>query len=226
MPDNGTEEAGPSTDDICRDFLRNVCNRGKRCKFRHPDANEMSTLGLLSSDLPVNKGEIPICHDYQKGDCQRGPKCKFLHVKRDEYGYENQGMAHSQVFSPLARRYDRYDDLYSRGYDADHYDGYDAHMKRRRMEGMGFEVYDYGMQNPGAADYRFLKEENLMLQKRVEDLQKQVSNLMATNELLLEQNANLRNQVKMGMMTPMTPMTSMTAMTPTPTATAGRFTTQ
>ena len=24
------------TEDVCRDFLRNVCSRGDRCKFSHP----------------------------------------------------------------------------------------------------------------------------------------------------------------------------------------------
>ncbi|XP_007908768.1 zinc finger CCCH domain-containing protein 10 [Callorhinchus milii] len=202
MPDNGTEEAGPSTEDICRDYLRNVCSRGKRCKFRHPDSSEMSTLGLSSSDLPVNKGEIPICHDYQKGDCQRGQKCKFLHVKCDEYEYDNRALAQNQMVPPMVRRYDRYDDYYARGYEMMPYDDYDPHMKRRRMEDMGYEVYDYaGMQGQGMSDYRVLKEENLMLQKRVDDLQKQVSNLMATNDVLLEQNGNMRSQLKMGMMT-------------------------
>ncbi len=41
-----------------------------------------------------------------------------------------------------------------------------------------------------------LHEENLLLRKKVEDLKKQVGDLMATNEFLLEQNAHFRMQGK------------------------------
>ena len=38
----------------------------------------------------------------------------------------------------------------------------------------------------------FLDEENAMLRKKIEELKKQVSDLTATNEFLLDQNAQLR----------------------------------
>jgi len=38
----------------------------------------------------------------------------------------------------------------------------------------------------------FLDEENTMLRKKIEELKKQVSDLTATNEFLLDQNAQLR----------------------------------
>ncbi|XP_078287415.1 zinc finger CCCH domain-containing protein 10-like [Rhinoraja longicauda] len=243
------DEAGHSSDDTCRDFLRNVCKRGKRCKFHHPDINEVSDLGvkknefvfchdyqnkectrinckfihgtkedeehykksgelpprllltvamglgLSPSDLSFKKGEVPICRDYLKGDCQRGSKCKFRHLKRDEYEYENrtlERLARDQVLSPVVRRYDPFDDLY----DTDRYTDYDHILKRRRVDGLRFESYDFSLSNSRPVDYRFLEEENLMLRKRVEELKKQISNLMATNEVLLEQNAHLRNQTK------------------------------
>ncbi|XP_078287716.1 zinc finger CCCH domain-containing protein 10-like [Rhinoraja longicauda] len=255
MPDKdnlfnrGNDEAGHSSDDTCRDFLRNVCKRGKRCKFHHPDINEVSDLGvkknefvfchdyqnkectrinckfihgtkedeehykksgelpprllltvamglgLSPSDLSFKKGEVPICRDYLKGDCQRGSKCKFRHLKRDEYEYENrtlERLARDQVLSPVVRRYDPFDDLY----DTDRYTDYDHILKRRRVDGLRFENYDFSLSNSRPVDYRFLEEENLMLRKRVEELKKQISNLMATNEVLLEQNAHFRNQTK------------------------------
>ncbi|XP_078390773.1 uncharacterized protein LOC144672709 isoform X4 [Cetorhinus maximus] len=37
---NGKDGAGQSTEDVCRDYLRNVCYRGKTCKYLHPDINE------------------------------------------------------------------------------------------------------------------------------------------------------------------------------------------
>lgn len=125
------------SDGVCRDFLRNVCKRGKRCRFRHPDFNEVpdlgaqknefvfchdhqnkecvrtncrfvhgskededyykktgelplwlrwkvaAGLGLSLTDLPQNRGEVPICRDFLKGECQRGNKCKFRHLRKD-----------------------------------------------------------------------------------------------------------------------------------------------
>lgn len=29
---------------VCRDFLRNVCKRGKKCKFKHPSHDECEKL--------------------------------------------------------------------------------------------------------------------------------------------------------------------------------------
>lgn len=252
MPDrdgysnSGGDEAGADADDICRDFLRNVCKRGKRCRFRHPDISEVTNLGvrknefifchdfqnkecvrlncrfihgtkededcykktgelpprlrqkvaaglgLSPADLPNSKEEVPICRDFLKGDCQRGAKCKFQHLQRD-YEYEARGMATREPGMVAAvRRYDPYDAIY----DSDRYDDHEPLLKRRRVDGLSFETYEYSFANPRTVEYRLLEEENIMLRKRVEDLKKQVNNLMATNEVLLEQNAQFRNQAK------------------------------
>ncbi|NXX84342.1 ZC3HA protein, partial [Urocolius indicus] len=64
-------------------------------------------------------------------------------------------------------------------------------------DGLHFETYEYGGFGGGrSVEYRLLEEENVLLRKRVEDLKKQVNNLLATNEVLLEQNAQFRNQAK------------------------------
>uniref|UniRef100_T1J3D1 Zinc finger CCCH domain-containing protein 10 n=1 Tax=Strigamia maritima TaxID=126957 RepID=T1J3D1_STRMM len=65
-------------DSICRDFLRNVCRRGKRCKYRHPEPGEAEELG--------RKIEYVFCHDYQNKECRRG-NCKFIHCSREEEEY-------------------------------------------------------------------------------------------------------------------------------------------
>lgn len=243
---NSGDEVGANADDICRDFLRNVCKRGKRCRFRHPDISEVTNLGvrknefifchdfqnkecvrlncrfihgtkededcykktgelpprlrqkvaaglgLSPADLPNSKEEVPICRDFLKGDCQRGAKCKFQHLQRD-YEYEARGMAaREQGIVPTVRRYDPYDAIY----DPDRYDDHDPVLKRRRVDGLHFETYEYSFASPRTVEYRLLEEENIMLRKRVEDLKKQVNNLLATNEVLLEQNAQFRNQAK------------------------------
>ncbi|PNJ44848.1 ZC3H10 isoform 2, partial [Pongo abelii] len=60
----GAGSGGASSDAICRDFLRNVCKRGKRCRYRHPDMSEVSNLG-------VSKNEFIFCHDFQNKECSR-----------------------------------------------------------------------------------------------------------------------------------------------------------
>ncbi|XP_007908770.1 zinc finger CCCH domain-containing protein 10 [Callorhinchus milii] len=246
---SGGDEASQSSDDTCRDFLRNVCKRGKRCKFSHPDISQVGDLGvkknefvfchdfqnkecvrvnckfihgtkedeehyktrgellphlrltvaaglgLSPSDLSFKKGEIPICRDYLKGDCQRGNKCKFRHLKRDEYEHEARAverLVRDPTLSPLARRYELLEELY----DTDRFGDYELALKRRRAEGLRFETYDYALSAPRPIDYRLLDEENLVLRKHMEELKKQVANLMSTNEVLLEQNAHYRNQTK------------------------------
>uniref|UniRef100_H3DAP1 Zinc finger CCCH domain-containing protein 10 n=1 Tax=Tetraodon nigroviridis TaxID=99883 RepID=H3DAP1_TETNG len=254
----GGQGAGLALDGVCRDFIRNVCKRGKRCRFRHPDFNEVpdlgqknefifchdhqnkecmrsncrfvhgskededyykktgelplrlrgkvaARLGLSPMDLPHSRGEVPICRDFLKGECQRGNKCKFRHVEKG-YEYDSSrvgvggvvgqgvsGMVNAGTASQ--RRYDRssiYDPLLESGlFDAGSLETSLDHtalqLKRRRLEGPF---------PPRPLEYRFLEEENSLLRKRVEELKKQVSNLIATNEVLLEQNAQFRSQAK------------------------------
>lgn len=76
--------SGLGLDGVCRDFLRNVCKRGKRCRFRHPDFNEVPDLG-------VQKNEFIFCHDYQNKECVR-TNCRFVHgSKEDEDYYKKSG---------------------------------------------------------------------------------------------------------------------------------------
>lgn len=65
-------------DNICRDFLRNVCHRGMRCKYRHPDGNEAKG--------PSSQINFIFCHDYQNTECRR-PNCKFIHCDRSDEDY-------------------------------------------------------------------------------------------------------------------------------------------
>ncbi|XP_018580846.1 zinc finger CCCH domain-containing protein 10 [Scleropages formosus] len=335
---NGGLGSGLGLDGVCRDFLRNVCKRGKRCRFRHPDFNEVpdlgvqknefifchdhqnkecvrtncrfvhgskededyykktgelplrlrgkvaAGLGLSPTDLPLSRGEVPICRDFLKGECQRGNKCKFRHVKKDyEYeptrtgvggvmgtgvsgmvsvgggggggsgpgggisglvggggnmmgmgcpslgGCRDQGISGGggggggggglggcmSMGPPGTRRFDRgpcsvYDPLFENSlFEAGTFEAPVDHaalqLKRRRLEGLRLADggsgghYELGVQAtlpPRPLDYRFLEEENALLRKRVEELKKQVSNLIATNEVLLEQNAQFRSQAK------------------------------
>ncbi|KAM9321690.1 zinc finger CCCH domain-containing protein 10 [Gastrophryne carolinensis] len=255
---SGSEEAASTVDYVCRDFLRNVCKRGKRCRFKHPDSGDVPDLGVQKNEfvfchdfqnkecvriscrfihgtkddeehykktgeLPTrlrqkvavglglsptelaNKDEIPICRDFLKGDCQRGDRCKFRHLQRDyeyQYDYSRDGRAGAiatpggLAMTTTARPHESYGS-YEGISDADYYASYyrygdrfdDPVMKRRRV------AYD-GYYNVSPVEYRMLEEENVMLRRRVEDLKKQVSVLAATNEVLLDQNAQFRSQAK------------------------------
>ncbi|GMT21122.1 hypothetical protein PFISCL1PPCAC_12419, partial [Pristionchus fissidentatus] len=60
--------------DICRDFLKNICNRGNRCKFFHP------------TDSPAvndKDNDVHFCIDFQNRGCHR-ENCRFVHVPREE----------------------------------------------------------------------------------------------------------------------------------------------
>ncbi|KAM4045990.1 zinc finger CCCH domain-containing protein 10 [Anomaloglossus baeobatrachus] len=253
-----SEEATSAVDFVCRDFLRNVCKRGKRCRFKHPETDDVSDLGvqknefvfchdfqnnqcirsscrfihgtkddeehykktgelpprlrqkvaaglgLSPTDLP-SKDEIPICRDFLKGNCQRDSRCKFHHLQRDyDYQYScdrrggvlNTGLSSGGMPTTTARSFEHFGGLdgisetehFSSSFRyGDHFD--DPVMKRRRL---GYDGY-YGTTG---VDYHLLEEENSMLRRRIEDLKKQLSVLAATNEILLDQNAQFRNQAK------------------------------
>ena len=66
----------PIGDDVCRDYLRNVCRRGPNCRYRHPDDTE-------AADLGKNIFEVVFCHDYQNRECRRN-NCRFIHATKDE----------------------------------------------------------------------------------------------------------------------------------------------
>lgn len=67
-------------DNICRDFLRNVCRRGKRCKFKHPEETDPGP-----PNKPV-KIDLTFCHDYQNGHCSRA-MCRFIHCTCEDEDY-------------------------------------------------------------------------------------------------------------------------------------------
>lgn len=231
-------------DDICRDFLRNVCKRGKRCKYRHPNTDEARDLGRQNItfchdyqntgcrrgnckflhctreeeehykqtgqlpvrlqqaaalglgvitpnvDVPLLRGEIPICKDYMKGNCKRGAKCKFRHITQGEYDFELRKSDHRNNNNQL---YDPYEDDFNT-FEAFEYGHTPGGVKRRRTEREfdGFGGYEGRYSTSRPFSYQLLEEENSLLRRKVEELKKQVADLTATNEVLLEQNARYR----------------------------------
>ncbi|CAG5130418.1 unnamed protein product [Candidula unifasciata] len=192
-------------DDVCRDYMRNVCNRGKRCRYRHPSTDDRPN--------PSPRKDLTFCHDYQNNGCTR-PNCKFLHCTRFEEEYFHRtGLLPSRLnYSnltpfgalksdiPLCRDYlngeckrgslckyrhasDNSPVEYERR--CERYYDYVPEVKRRRVE----DEYETGR---SVISYMLLDEEVTMLKRKVEELKKQVSDLTAINEVLLEQNARYR----------------------------------
>jgi hypothetical protein len=50
------QKKGEGVQDVCRDFLNNVCDRGSRCKFFHPSHVKHQTADVE---------EYTFCKDYQ-----------------------------------------------------------------------------------------------------------------------------------------------------------------
>lgn len=101
---------------MCRDYLRNVCARGNRCKFSHPSGlagsastdfqDHQRTPNLLhrgNSGNPAGSS-LTFCHDYQNTSCSR-PSCKFVHGSRqDEEQYKVTGELPKHVLSSAVNR--------------------------------------------------------------------------------------------------------------------------
>lgn len=244
-----TAEMGGSKkkEDLCRDFLRNVCRRGDRCKFSHPtEGEETETEGPrlqdkmefchdfqnnrcsrnlckfihCSSDveaefkksgyLPptvrdqvINKGiavdfpatiynGVPICKDYLKGLCVRDTRCKFRHLNPMEYDLEMN--AYQSRRNPTPFGLGHYFDEDEAGGGMFERRGRPS-RKRRCLEGPYSEGGPGGPPAPPHA-FQMVQEENLQLRTQIQELEKRVSDLTATNEFLLDQNAQLRMGVK------------------------------
>ncbi|BFZ01262.1 hypothetical protein BsWGS_04301 [Bradybaena similaris] len=192
-------------EDVCRDYMRNVCSRGSRCRYRHPSIDDRPN--------PSPRRDLTFCHDYQNNGCTR-PNCKFLHCNRlEEEHFHKTGLLPSRLnYSnltpcgiirtdiPLCRDYlngeckrgslckyrhasdqspVEYERRCERFYD------YVPEVKKRRVE----DEFETGRSVIG---YMLMDEEVAMLKRKVEELKKQVSDLTAINEVLLEQNARYR----------------------------------
>lgn len=173
---------------ICRDFQRGVCSRGDKCKFAHP-----SGMGSEPKDQPM------ICRDFQNGSCHRST-CKYLHVtnqEEKEYLRTGQLPGHSRGGRgrdsnvPICK--DFLNNKCNRGSGCKF-----RHVPEEAMYGGGGGggYYDEPpRKRPRDAmdnEYRYLMEENVSLRRKVSELQKDVADLRATNDILLEQNARYR----------------------------------
>lgn len=68
-----------SREDVCRDFLNNMCNRGSRCKFYHPP----SLVRERAAQQAPEGIEYQFCIDYQNRGCHRD-NCRYIHAHRED----------------------------------------------------------------------------------------------------------------------------------------------
>lgn len=177
---------------ICRDYVRNTCSRGDSCKYRHPQQ------------------KCVFCHDYQNGKCSR-VGCAFVHCSRDDEEYYNQygvlpphlaelpntnlyNSDHSDV--PICKDFLKGECLrnickFRHLVLKTKHDDCESHMRKR----MRYEIEEPYIRALDIAERSCLwtvEDENIILRKTVAELRKRVDDLQATNEFLLEQNAQMR----------------------------------
>lgn len=224
---------GAKSSDICRDFLRKVCNRGKNCKFLHPDnaekklefchdfqnsicrrrncrfihcsrddeayylekghlppnVDEIGSRGSNNRGRPPSSGDIGLCRDFLNGKCTRGASCKFRHQSQGDLEYERmramppRGRGSWELPSDLEYELDRSRRVQS-------LDAFRAFSRYGRPSLDGPSYLDF--ENGRSGSIRDLEEDNARLRQKVDMLRKQVDDLTATNEVLLQQNAQLR----------------------------------
>lgn len=208
---------------FCHDFQNTVCSR-VNCKFVHgsrQDEDYYKVTGELPKHIqeppqtklgnPESAGdsEIPVCKDFLKRECQRGKKCKFLHLS--ETRGTNVNRTEDFDIPEAKRRYlDETPEASYWSYITQHFDHGANFLESTKANSGSFHPL---MSNPVVSyntkpshlsvvngsnqyDINMLQEENLLLRKEVEDLKKQVADLVATNEFLLDQNAHYRIQGK------------------------------
>lgn len=179
---------------FCHDFQNAGCRRSN-CRFIHCSREEedafrrtgqlpvhlaqAAALGFIASEPGLAKGEAPVCKDFLKGECKRGVKCKYRHLTSAAYEQElicdHQSVIASSSSLVVSAPPDE-----------------PASKKRKMNEGIeGLDYYDT-CRVVTLADYQLLMEENQLLRRKVDDLKRHLSVLVATNELLLEQNARYR----------------------------------
>lgn len=215
------------TTSICRDHLRNVCQRGDRCKFKHVKLEDLDHLVDTNKDPTSHNCEYVFCHNFQNKGCNWS-QCKFIHCsKAIEDNYKNTGLlplrlkyefefgVHELCIGslegtddkPICRSFLKGECHRGKNCRFLHTDNklLTDDDKRLRMSQkrswVQMSVNDQqGTDNVVLANNAMasssynecLQGENNFLKQQVSELKRQVSNLTATNEFLLEQNAKFR----------------------------------
>jgi len=196
--DVGSDIAGGQSN-VCRDFLRNVCKRGPHCRYWHPPP-----------DVAV---DVVFCHDFQNAGCRR-VDCRFVHCAREEEELFRRtgqmpanvsiaGTRNSTVTGsadvPICKDFLKGECRRGVKCKFEHlHEGLigepgDDTPSTSSVKIRKTEPADGDVELVTLADYRAVEEENRALRHDVDELRRTVSVLVATNEMLLEQNAKYRS---------------------------------
>ncbi|PIK37858.1 putative zinc finger CCCH domain-containing protein 10-like [Apostichopus japonicus] len=226
---------GQQKGDVCRDFLRKVCNRGKNCKFLHPDnaekklefchdfqnsicrrrncrfihctrdeeshylengnlptsADEVGSRGSSTRSRQPSNGDIGLCRDFLNGKCTRGAGCKFRHQSQGDLEYERMREGPIRGGRGGWGPPDDYQYEFDRSRRLQSLDVLRAYSRYGRPSSYEGSTY-LDFENGRSSSFRDLEDDNARLRQKVDLLRKQVDDLTATNEVLLQQNAQLR----------------------------------
>lgn len=177
-------------------------------KFTSEIIESMVLQGILPQ-ISSGPGDIPICKDFLKVNCLRKKYCKFQHITRKEfekklgrYSKGNTSQLH-QVSNSVDsfhefKQNNKQDFMFEYEFDVEpkakrrHYrlsTEYPLNLFRDREHLTHNPFVSTVFSNPR---FMFVEEENIFLRRKIEELNKKVSDLTATNEFLLDQNAQLR----------------------------------
>lgn len=213
--DMGGGGAAEAAIPICKDFLKGECRRGTgRCKFRHITQAEadMEMRGMHatngSNSHPIGPaygmqpglggpmqglaaglnrfpgpGQRPVAYSERPFDGFAPPDAK-------RRALDNGQAFSSAVYPPYAEPSRAAAGLSAlgSGHEYDVYGGVNSAATAAGLNAASLQTQASLYNNT-----RYLEEENTALRRRIDELKKQVADLMATNEFLLEQNAQLRN---------------------------------
>jgi len=167
--------------------------------------------GNLEKTARTNHDSIsgPVCRDFTtKRECLRGNTCKFFHPDRPLSVKNNPNIDLSEQQQSMKRARLHFDNS---SVDMDCGVGGNEHnmMKyppppamnefeppqmQQQQQHIDPQMQQHNPNNIPFQNMKNIEEENHNLKRRVNELEKQVSDLSATNEVLLEQNAQFRLQ--------------------------------
>ncbi|XP_026465002.1 zinc finger CCCH domain-containing protein 10-like [Ctenocephalides felis] len=194
MRDRG--KGGPA----CKDFILGSCRRRNDCKFRHITyAQYQEENGNSENGHGIRKP-----HQIPSNNFHEEPK-KLVswrlnnNIRSLRQDYVKQDIGYSSIDD---RHPNEINGVLYQTHDVSGYDSCsDSRVIRGEytINGAGYDSYEPPVKKRFYEDKTNtfynripLEEQNIILRKQVEELRKQVSDLTATNEFLLEQNAQLR----------------------------------
>lgn len=190
---------------ICKDYLRGECKRSTRCKYRHMHTASENDINSqpIEQEKPEKYTTTPEYEQYETFEEQQEVPSVVPQTSHTVLP------APTLINSPPLKR--RRPDFL------------DTPMAitagtngLQTSSHTGYEWVNSSLRTP--AEYCLLEEENMMLRRKVDELKKQASDLAATNEVLLEQNARFRSSHNSTVVPPI--VTVSQVVTPTITAAA------